>query len=173
MVTREERTMEPIVLFGIQFTLSLVAYWLIAFWYVAPRLSGLPRELALVPLLWVHAFRIVGGTILAPGAVGPGVPMEFRTMIGYGDLITALLALLALVALRARLPRAIAFVWLCVIVGILDTVNAIIQSMRFSVFTYVLGVNWVIVTMYVPALLVSSLLIFMQLLVRNRSTNKV
>jgi hypothetical protein len=47
---REERTMEPIVLFGIQFTLSLVAYSL-----------------------------IMGGTILAPGAVGQGVPMEFRT----------------------------------------------------------------------------------------------
>jgi hypothetical protein len=45
MVTREEPTMEPIVLFGIQFMLSLVAYWLIAFWYVAPRLSGLPPEL--------------------------------------------------------------------------------------------------------------------------------
>lgn len=64
--------MEPIVLFGIQFTLSLLAYLLIAFWYVVPRLSGLPRELALVPLLWVHAFRTVGGTILAPGAVGSG-----------------------------------------------------------------------------------------------------
>jgi hypothetical protein len=162
--------MEPIVLFGIQFTLSLVAYSLVAFWYVAPRLSGLPRELALAPLLWVHAFRIVGGTILAPGAVGPGLPMEFRTMIGYGDLITALLALLASIALRTRLPQAIALVWLCVIVGMLDTVNAIIQSMRFSVFTHTLGVNWVIVTIYVPALLASSLLILMQLLGRNRST---
>src|SRR5882672_8964643 len=100
--------MEPIVLFGIQFTLSLVAYALIAFWYVAPRLSRLPRALALAPLLWVHAFRIVGGTILAPGAVGPGVPMEFRKMIGYGDLATALLALLALIALRNHFPHAIA-----------------------------------------------------------------
>lgn len=155
--------MEPIVLFGIQFTLSLVAYLLIAFWYVVPRLSGLPRELALVPLLWVHAFRTVGGTILAPGAVGSGVPTEFRTMIGYGDLITAFLALVALAALRTRLPAAIALVWLCVVVGMLDTLNAIVQSMRFNVFTYALGVNWVIVTIYVPALLVSSLLIFMQL----------
>ena len=162
--------MEPIVLFGLQFTLSLVAYSLIAFWYVAPRLAGLPRELALAPLLWVHAFRIVGGSILAPGAVGPGVPIEFRTMIGYGDLITALLALLGVIALRTRLPQAIALVWLCVVVGMLDTVNAIIQSVRFNVFTHALGVNWVIVTIYVPALLVSSLLIFMQLLVRNRST---
>jgi hypothetical protein len=162
--------MEPIVLFGIQFTLSLLAYSLIAWWYVVPRLAGLPRELALVPLLWVHAFRIVGGTILAPGAVGPGVPMEFRTMIGYGDLITALLALLALTALRLRISSAVAFVWLLLIVGMLDTVNAIIQSMRFNVFTYALGVNWVIVTVYVPALLVSSLLIFLQLLKRNRAT---
>jgi hypothetical protein len=162
--------MEPIVLFGIQFTLSLLAYSLIAWWYVVPRLAGLPRELALVPLLWVHAFRVVGGTILAPGAVGPGVPMEFRTMIGYGDLITALLALLALIALRLRISSAVAFVWLLLIVGMLDTVNAIVQSMRFNVFTYALGVNWVIVTVYVPALLVSSLLIFLQLLKRNRST---
>ena len=155
---------EPIALFGIQFTLSVVAYSLIAMWYVWPRLSRLPLALALAPLLWVHAFRIVGGAILAPGAVGPGVPTEFREMIGYGDMATAVLALLALIALRAQLPRAIAFVWVCVTVGMLDTVNAIIQSMRFSVFTYPLGVNWVIVTMYVPALLVSSALIFTRLL---------
>jgi len=49
--------MKPIVLFGIQFTLSLVAYALVAFWYAVPRLSRLPRELALVPLLWVHMLR--------------------------------------------------------------------------------------------------------------------
>jgi hypothetical protein len=165
----EERMIEPIALFGIQFTLSLVAYALIALWYVTPRLSRLPLELALVPLLWVHAFRIVGGTILAPGSVGPGVPTEFREMIGYGDLATAALAVLALLALRRRLSFAIALVWVCVSVGMLDTVNAIIQSIRFSVFTYPLGVNWVIVTMYVPALLVSSLLIFLQLLGPNRS----
>ena len=120
----------------------------------------------------MHVFRVVGGTILAPGAVGPGVPMEFRTMIGYGDLITALLALVALTALRVRFQAAIALVWLCVIVGMVDTVNAIIQSMRFSVFTYALGVNWVIVTIYVPALLVSSLLIFMQLLGRTSSDTR-
>ena len=161
--------MEPIVLFGIQFTLSLVAYALIAFWYVVPRLSRLPMEAALVPLLWIHAFRIVGGTILAPGAVDAGVPMSFRVMIGYGDMATAFLALLALIALRARFSGALALVWLFIIVGMLDTINAIIQSVRDSVFNYALGVNWVIVTVYVPALLVSSLLIFMQLLNPNRS----
>jgi hypothetical protein len=159
--------MEPIVLFNIQFILSLVAYALIAVWYVVPRLSQLPREVALAPLLWVHAFRTVGGTILAPGAVDAGVPMEFRLMIGYGDLATAVLALVALVGLRFGFRGAIPLVWLCIVVGMLDTVNAIIQSLRFSVFTYPLGVNWVIVAIYVPALLVTSVLIFMQLLRRT------
>jgi len=155
--------MEPIVLFGIQFTFSLAAYALGAWWYLAPRLSQLPREVALVPLIWIHAFRIVGGTILAPGAVEAAVPIDFRTMIGIGDMATASLALLALIALRFRIRGAIALVWLFVAVGLLDTVNAIIQSMRYSVFNFGLGVNWVIVTIYVPALLVSSVLIFIHL----------
>jgi hypothetical protein len=156
--------MEPIVLFGIQFTVSLLIYVLIAAWYVAPRLVGLPKELALVPLLWVHAFRIVGGTILAPGAVDAAVPQDFRTMIGYGDMITAFLAILAIVALRIRFPGALALVWLFLIVGAADTVNAIVQSVRDSVFNNYLGVNWVIVTAYVPALIVSSVLILIYLL---------
>src|SRR6266446_481861 len=161
--------MAPIVLFGTQFTFFLVIYAVVAWWYVAPRLSGLPREVALVPLVWVHVFRMVGGTILAPGAVDAAVPMEFRTMIGYGDMATAVLALVALLALRARWSLAIPLVWLFLAVGLLDTVNAIIQSMRFNVFTYGLGFNWVIVTAYVPALLVSSALMIIYLLRSGRS----
>src|SRR5258708_28163712 len=94
--------MEPVVICGIQFTVSLIAYALIAGWYGVPRLSRLPRDLALMPLLWIHAFRIVGGTILAPGAVDAAVPIDFRTMVGYGDLPTALLAPLPLIALRPQ-----------------------------------------------------------------------
>jgi hypothetical protein len=161
--------MTPIALFSIQFTLSLAAYVLIALWYVVPRLSGKPREAALQPLVWVHAFRMIGGTVLAPGAVGVGVPLLFQRMVGIGDLVTAVLALLALAALRARAPGAIALVWLVLVVGMADTINAIIQSMRYGVFTHPLGVNWVIVAIYVPALLVSSALILWQL-VRSPTT---
>jgi len=93
-------------------------------------------------------------------------------MIGYGDMATAFLALLALIALRARFSSAITLVWLFIIVGMLDTINAIIQSVRDSVFNYALGANWVIVTMYVPALLVSSLMVFMQLLGPKRSSKR-
>jgi hypothetical protein len=161
--------MEPIVLFSIQFTLSLVIYSLIAAWYVAPRLAGLTRESALVPLLWVHAFRVVGGVILAPGAVDPAVPVDFRTMVGLGDLATAALALVALGALRQRVSGRIGLVWLTVGVGFVDTVNAVIQSIRFDVFSHPLGVNWLIVAVYVPSLLVSTVLIVQRLVAGNRS----
>jgi hypothetical protein len=151
-------------LFGIQFTLSLVAYGLIAVWYVMPRLSMMRRTAAIVPLLWVHVFRVIGGAILAPGGVDAAVPVDVRTMIGYGDLASAALALLALVALRARFSGAITLVWLFIVVGTLDTVNAVVQSVRYGVFANPLGVSWVIVSSYVPALVVSSFLIVMLLI---------
>src|SRR2546430_16273737 len=94
--------MEPIALFGIQFTMSLVAYALIAFWYVVPRLANLPREVALVPLLWVHPFRIVGGTSLGPRPPDAGGPKEVRGMIGHGGPATAAPAALGLLARPAR-----------------------------------------------------------------------
>ena len=161
--------MPPIVLFGLQFTLSLAAYALLAAWYVAPRLARLPRAAALAPLLGVHVFRIIGGTILAPGSVEAAVPTAFRVMVGYGDLLTAVLALAAVVALRRRFAGAIALTWLCVVVGNLDTLNAVIQSLRDNVFGYALGLNWTIVTIYVPALLVSSVLIVITLLRPSRA----
>jgi hypothetical protein len=165
--------MKPILLFGTQFTLSLVAYALIGLWYAVPRLAARPREAALTPLVWVHAFRMIGGTVLAPGAVGAGVPLLFAREVGFGDLITSLLAIVALAALRGRSSWGIPLTWLVVVVGLFDTVNAVIESLRYDVFIHPLGVNWVIVTSYVPALLVSSALIFWQLLrspVPGRST---
>jgi hypothetical protein len=156
--------MEPMVLFGIQFTLSLLAYALLAVWYVIPLLNRLPRPQALSLLLWIHVFRIVGGAILAPGSVSSSVPADFRTMIGYGDMLTAALAIIALIALRTRVPGAVLLVWLFLAIGTADTVNAIVQSVRDSVFNYPLGVNWVIVTMYVPALVVSSVLLVVYLI---------
>jgi hypothetical protein len=57
-------------------------------------------------------------------------------MIVFGDIATPLLALIALSALRVRWSEAIALVWVCLVVGLLETVNATIQPMRFSVFTH-------------------------------------
>lgn len=165
-------SIDPLVLFSIQFTFALLAYALAARWYAWPRIKPLPVTVALVPLVWVHVFRFVGGSILAPGSVGPGVPAEFREMVGYGDMVTAALALVALIALRSWGSRALWVVWVFVVVGLLDTANAVVQSMRFNVFDDPLGVNWVIVTVYVPALLVTSYLIIVELVLASRTQRR-
>ncbi len=156
--------MPPIVLFGLQFTFSLVAYGVFAAWYAVPRLAPWPQAQALAPLLWVHVFRIAGGAILAPGSVDPSIPADFRAMVGLGDMATALLALVALVALRTRAGFALGLVWLFLVFATADTANAVVQSLRYDVFDAPLGLNWTIVTCYVPALLVSSWLILVRLL---------
>jgi hypothetical protein len=56
-----------------------------------------------------------------------------------------------------------------VVFGTPDTAKAFFQSLRYWVFAYPLGANRVIVSVYVPALLVSSVMIFMLLLSPDRS----
>jgi hypothetical protein len=159
--------MDPTLLFILQTMISLIVFALAARWYLAPRLARLPLEEALVPLVWVHALRNVGMTVLAPGTVDPAVPEVFKVMIGYGDLSAVILAILSLLALRAKMNGAILLVWLFNIVGTADLINAGIQGVRFGAFLYPLGAGWLIVTMYVPALLVSSVMIFSLLLTRK------
>src|SRR2546427_820589 len=97
--------MTTLQIFGLQFLLSLVLYTLIARWHVAPRLAALPLASALSPLLFLHAFRHLGMVFLVPTVVGSSLPPAFAVPAAYGDLLAALLALLAIVALRSRWPR--------------------------------------------------------------------
>lgn len=111
-------------IFGLQVVLSLVVYSLIARWYVVPRLAALPLRDALTPLLLLHAFRYLGMVFLVPTVVGPALPAAFAVPAAYGDLLAALLALLAIAALRQAWPLAIPLVWLFNVEGTLDLVNA-------------------------------------------------
>src|SRR5207244_9413127 len=111
-------------IFGLQFLLSLIVYSLIAGWYVRPRLAPLPLPSALTPLLFLHAFRHLGMVFLVPTVVGGRLASEFAVPAAYGDLLAALLALAAILALRARWRPALALVWLFNVVGTVDLVNA-------------------------------------------------
>jgi len=157
--------MSPSQIFGLQFLLSLVIYGLIARWYVAPRLAALPLASALTPLLFLHATRYLGMVFLVPTVVGGALPPEFAVPAAYGDLLAALLALLAIVALRARWPIALALVWLFSAVGTLDLLNALFQGNRLQVQ---LGAAYYIPTVAVPALLVTHAMIVVMLVTRSR-----
>ena len=95
-------------------------YGLVTRWYVAPRLDSLPLHAALQPLLVLHALRHMGMVSLVPTVVGPALPASFAGPAAYGDLLAGLLALGAIVALRARVRIALPLTWLFNVVGLLD-----------------------------------------------------
>src|SRR5215472_17327147 len=90
-------------LFGISVALSFVAWGVVAKQYIWPALRNRPRADALRPILLLHAFRFVGLAFLIPGVVSPDLPADFARPAAYGDLATAILALLAFATLRSRL----------------------------------------------------------------------
>jgi len=69
--------MNAFQIFGLQTTLSLIVYALIAKWYVWPRLTALPLYAALDPLLFFHAMRHIGMTLLVAVILDPALPREF------------------------------------------------------------------------------------------------
>ena len=115
-------------IFGLQVLLSFLVYGLVARWYVIPWLAPRPLHAALQPLLVLHATRYLGMVFLVPTVVGPALPAGFAVPAAYGDLLAALLALAALVALRARAPIALPLTWLFNVVGLLDSSTRSIRA---------------------------------------------
>jgi len=148
-------------IFGLQVLLSFVVYGLLATWYVTPRLPMLPLHSALQPLLVLHAFRHLGLVFLVPTVVGPALPSSFARPAAYGDLLAGLLALAAIVALRARSRVAVPLTWLFNVVGLLDLVHAFYQGLTHDVQ---LGAAYFIPTFVVPALVVTHVMMFRMLL---------
>lgn len=155
--------MRASAVFALQVAVNLLAYGLIARWYIWRRLSGRSREEVLEPLLWPHVFRTLGLTMLVPGVVDPDLPRSFVDAVALGDAATAALALLSLFALRAGWPAALGLVWLCNAVGTLDLMHVIYQGIAVGAPEYRLGGAWFVPTYVVPALAVSHALMFMPL----------
>jgi hypothetical protein len=159
--------MDSFQIFGLQFFLSLLLYALIAKWFVAPHLALLPLPDALIPLFFLHAFRHLGMVFLVPAVVAPTLPPAFARPAAYGDLLAALLALVAIVALRARWSAAIPLAWIANVVGTFDLLYAFYQGISRDVGVH-LGSAWYIPTFAVPALYVTHFMIFVMLLKRRR-----
>ncbi len=155
--------LDQATIFGLQFLMSLIVYALIAKWYVAPWLAGKPVEQALMALIFPHAFRHLGLVFLVPGVVAEPLPPEFANPAAYGDLVAAVLAILALVALRGGWGAALALVWLFNVVGTVDLVYAVIRGLTVNAQA-TMGAAWYIPTFIVPALLITHFMVFARLL---------
>jgi hypothetical protein len=163
--------MNNVGIFWLELASSIVACAVVAAWWVWPSLIKLPRNSALAPLIFVHAFRYVGMTLLVAGMVDPGLPIGFRNNAAYGDLITAALALVSIAALRSNWRVGIPLVWVFNTWGVVDLLNGVRGLLQLNVPSYNLATFWYVYTFYAPAVLVSHLLIFW-ILVKSKSWQK-
>src|SRR5215470_18874861 len=110
--------------FNMPFVLSVVGAFLtssvVAYIYVWPAVSALPRFEALKLLAAFHAFRFFGMNFLVTGFVSPDLSADFASQVGWGDLVAATLALFSMAALSWRWSIAIPIVWLFNIWGTID-----------------------------------------------------
>src|SRR5262252_6402774 len=121
---------------------SLIAWGMVAARYIWPELRLRSQAEALRPLLILHSFRFIGLAFLVPGVVSPDLPSAFAQSAAYGDIIAAILALLALTSLSGRAGIVIA--WIFNIWGTVDLFNAFYQANHAGLTAGQLGATYFI-----------------------------
>ena len=117
---------EPLVnILTVNLLLSTFVFWIAARLYLLPRLHACEPRDVLLPILLLHALRHLGLMFLASGAVYPGIPAQFAVPAALGDLLAAVLAVIAIPAVATRARSAKALVWLFNLEGSLDLAAAI------------------------------------------------
>lgn len=147
--------MNPFVVLNYQTVLSFVALTLIMRWHILPRLSRLPLEEALIPLIWIHVFRYVALTGFLPGQVSPNAPSGAISTVIFGDTLSGLLALVTVVLLERRTRGAIIAAWIFNIVGLADWALSQVLVTSNDIFQYELGASTLIFVFYVPLLVIT------------------
>ena len=149
---------------------SLIAWSIVAARYIWPKLRNRDRAEGLRPLLILHSFRFMGLAFLVPGVVSPELPSSFAHAAAYGDLIAAILALLALISLPSAAGVAIA--WIFNVWGAADLFNAFYQANHAGLAAGQLGATYFIPTLIVPFLLITHVLAF-RILLQHQSVSAV
>jgi hypothetical protein len=154
--------------FYVSIAFSLIAWGIVTARYIWPELRLRPRVEALRPLLILHSFRFIGLAFLVQGVVSPDLPPAFAHSAAYGDIIAAMLALLALISLPSAAGEVIA--WIFNLWGFADLLNAFYQANHAGLLPGQLGATYVIPTVIVPLLLITHGLAFRILLRREHES---
>jgi hypothetical protein len=146
---------------------ALVA-WGVVYLLLRPSLQRAGKKAHLMALIAPHLFRYLGLIALVPTLFDMrslGFDGQFHAIIGYGDWISGLLALVALGLLAANSRVAIPFIWLFNIVGLADFANAGLRIAPAITDPAIIGdLGWIVFTVFLPMLIVSHLAIFAALL---------
>jgi len=151
----------------ISMIMGAISYSLIAKWYVMPWARQRSLTKALTPLLLLHSFRFIGMAFLIEGVTAQALDPRFADPAAYGDLLAAVLALLALAALHSNWKAAVPLVWIFNIGGTIDLLNAVTKGIIYN-SDGDMGATYFIPAVIVPALLVTHVMIFQLLIKVNR-----
>jgi hypothetical protein len=156
------------LLFGISAAFGLIVWGAVAWHYIWPALRERTSPESLKPILLLHGFRFLGLAFLVPGVVSAELPGAFARPVGYGDFITAILALLALATLGSRTGTALT--WVFNVFGTADLLFAFYLGSRIALPDNpgLLGAGYFILAAYVPLLFVTHGLAF-RILLRSKA----
>lgn len=133
-------------------------------WWIKPRLAKLSIHDALLPFVFLNAFRYLGLSFMAKEQFYDGFPSEFLNTVGIWDMSTAILAIITAIALKNRWSFAIPLVWVFNIVGFTDLVVAFPQFFGLKLYDHDLGFIWLTFVTYGLAAFLSHIYIFIRLI---------
>jgi hypothetical protein len=142
--------------------------WLLCFGaYIWPRLKSMDQVEAQRAIATLHSFRFFGLVFVVPGVVGPNLPAGFAVFAAYGDFVTGVLAMLALLTMRIR-PLFWSFIVAFNLVGAADIIIDYYHGNQLGLPALAgeLGATYVIPIVYVPLLMITHVVAF-NLLVRR------
>ena len=157
-------SMDNFTIINIQALTGTVAMLLGFRYWIQPRVSKLSLQDALLPFVFLNAFRYLGLSFMAKEQFYDGFPDEFLTTVGLLDLTTALLAIVSVVALKSRWRFAIPLVWVFNLVGFGDLITAFPQFFGLKLYDQNLGFIWLVFVTYGLATFMSHIYIFIRLL---------
>ena len=161
---------QQMIWFFVSIAFSLIAWGIVTARYIWPELRLRQRAEALRPLLILHSFRFIGLAFLVPGVVSPDLPSAFAHSAAYGDIIAAILALLALISLPGGVGVLIS--WIFNLWGAADILNAFYQANHAGLLAGQLGAAFFLPTLVVPLLLITHGLAF-RILLRHQNVSAV
>ena len=136
-------------------TMGFVSWAILAYFWLIPWLKDNPFHKGLALLTIPHVFRYVGLSFLITGVTTSPLDPRFAAPAAYGDLIAALLALFAVMALLFKSRYSISLVLIFNILGFIDFLVAVIQGLRYT-HPVEMGATYFIPILAVPPLSRSS-----------------
>ena len=150
---------------------ATIVYLTLASIFLIPKLSHLSLNFVATILLIPHLFRFIALEIYSALENGnAGGSVEIYTTLIYGDVATAVLAIISVWALKLSWSFTKPIVWTTIIFGVLDQILAAYSVLSTGVGETISDLTWFSFAFFVPLLWVSSVLLIWQLWTRRTET---